>query len=77
MGTCATCGNEYEGTFRLVKDGREYDFDSFECAIHKLAPDCRQCGVRVIGHGVQHGETIYCSAHCAHQAGDTQLVDHD
>lgn len=77
MGTCATCGNDYESTFKIVRDGEEYEFDSFECAIEKLAPRCTQCGCRVIGHGVQHGETIYCCAHCAERDGATGLVDHD
>lgn len=75
MGVCASCGNEYENTFTVTKDGESLDFDSFECAIHKLAPTCARCGCRVIGHGVQHGDTIYCCANCAAKAGDTGLVD--
>ncbi|HKB23086.1 MAG TPA: hypothetical protein VKC99_09940 [Methyloceanibacter sp.] len=31
-------------------------FDSFECAIQALAPACPNCGNRIIGHGVQHGD---------------------
>ncbi len=30
-----------------------YTLDSFEGAIHKLAPLCAHCGCRVIGHGVE------------------------
>jgi hypothetical protein len=77
MGTCATCGNDYDHTLRIAKDGQEFEFDSFECAIQKLAPRCERCNVRVIGHGVQNERTIYCSAHCAHQAGVQGLVDHN
>lgn len=77
MTACATCGNDYDDSFVVVKDGREYHFDCFECAIEKLAPRCAQCGVRVIGHGVQHGETVYCCAHCAKRSGVPGLVDHD
>lgn len=77
MGICATCGNEYEHTFTVSRDGESFEFDSFECAIHKLAPVCARCQCRVIGHGVQQGETIYCCAHCAGKAGDTGLVDHN
>jgi len=76
MTACATCGNEYDDTFKVVKDGAEYDFDCFECAIEKLAPRCAQCGVRVIGHGVQSGGTVYCCAHCAKRGGAPGLVDH-
>ncbi|MDI5891128.1 hypothetical protein [Halomonas rhizosphaerae] len=77
MGTCATCGNQYDDTFTVTKGGQSFDFDSFECAIHKLAPSCAQCGCRVIGHGVQHGDTVYCCAHCAQAAGEAGLVDHN
>ncbi len=77
MGTCATCGNVYDDTLRIITRGEEFEFDSFECAIQKLAPRCERCGVRVIGHGVQHDETVYCSAHCAEQAGVSGLVDHN
>lgn len=77
MGTCATCGNEYDNTFTVIKDGREHEFDSFECAIHKLAPECAQCGCRIVGHGVQHGKTLYCCAHCAHRDGAAAMVDRD
>ncbi len=75
MGVCASCGNKYERTFTVTKDGENFEFDSFECAINKLAPMCARCGCRVIGHGVEHGDTIYCCAHCADQAGDKGLVD--
>lgn len=75
MGVCATCGNEYDSTFTVTKDGESHEFDSFECAIHKLAPHCSNCGVRVIGHGVQHADTIYCCANCAESAGEEGLVD--
>jgi len=30
-------------------------FDSFECAIHRLAPACAHCGCKVVGHGVEAG----------------------
>jgi hypothetical protein len=44
-------------------------FDSFECAIQKVAPVCVNCRCRVIGHGVEHRERIFCCAHCAEMAG--------
>jgi hypothetical protein len=43
--------------------------DSFECAIQKIAPVCEHCRCRVIGHGVEHGDRIFCCAHCASMAG--------
>ena len=50
-------------------------FDSFECAIHALAPTCENCGVRVIGHGVEAGGRFFCCAHCAGQAGAGGVAD--
>ena len=65
MAKCETCGNTYDKTFEVVMDGHRHTFDSFECAIHKLAPTCAKCGVRIIGHGVEATGTFYCCAHCA------------
>jgi len=75
MGRCATCGNDYEHTFAITKNGSTHEFDSFECAIEKLAPRCASCGCRVVGHGVENEHTIYCGAHCARGAGVNGFVD--
>jgi hypothetical protein len=57
-------------------NGKSYDFDSFECAIHSLAPACEHCGCRVLGHGVQSDDALFCCANCATAAGCIGLVDH-
>jgi hypothetical protein len=69
MARCDSCGNDYDKAFQVVMGGRTHTFDSFECAIHALAPSCAHCGTRVIGHGCEHAGTFYCCAHCATQAG--------
>ena len=51
MEKCDGCGNEYDKSFQLIAVGKTYTFDSFECAIHALAPICAHCSVRIIGHG--------------------------
>ena len=65
MKTCDTCGNDYDKTIEIIKDGQSYVFDSFECAIHKLAPTCHKCGLRIIGHGMENNGEYYCCEHCA------------
>lgn len=75
MARCETCGNDYDRAFEVILDGRNHTFDSFECCIQALAPVCAACGCRVIGHGVQKGETIYCCAHCAGAKGVEELQD--
>jgi hypothetical protein len=75
MGTCEVCGNEYDKTFEVVKDGQTHTFDAFECAIHALAPVCAHCQCKVIGHGVEAGGTVYCCAHCAEESGAAGLTD--
>lgn len=75
METCEVCGNEYDKTFEVVMRGETHVFDSFECAIQALAPRCAGCGVKVIGHGVETGDTIFCCAHCAEEAGEPDLKD--
>jgi hypothetical protein len=73
---CEVCGNEYDKAFRVTEvDGEEHTFDSFECAIHALAPACAHCGCRVVGHGVEKGDAVFCCAHCAHLAGIPELRD--
>jgi hypothetical protein len=55
--------------------GDTHTFDSFECAIHALAPTCEYCGVKVIGHGVEADGHFYCCAHCASMAGTEGIAD--
>src|SRR5947207_1223428 len=39
MAKCDVCGNDYDKSFELTAGGKRYTFDSFECAIHKCAPE--------------------------------------
>lgn len=76
MAKCEVCGNDYHLSFEVVAAGARHTFDSFECAIHKLAPVCDHCGCRIIGHGIEASGTFYCCANCARQAGVTDVKDH-
>ena len=70
MGVCEVCGNEYDKAMEIeVAGGETHVFDSFECAIHALAPSCEHCGCRIVGHGVEAGDSLFCGAHCAHESG--------
>jgi len=77
MAECEVCGNDYDKTMEITVagDGGSHVFDSFECAIHALAPTCAHCGCRIIGHGVEGGSAIYCCAHCAERSGVTEVRD--
>jgi hypothetical protein len=75
MATCETCGNEYDKAFEVRMAGETHTFDSFECAIHALAPACAHCGCRIVGHGVESEGTFYCCANCAERSGVTALQD--
>ena len=75
MAYCETCGNEYDKAFTIVAAGQSHTFDSFECAIHTLAPSCEHCGCKILGHGVEAQGAFYCCAHCAGQAGVRQVRD--
>ncbi len=76
MATCDVCGNDYDKAFQVVSsDGTTRTFDSFECAIHAVAPSCSHCGCRVVGHGVEAGGEIFCCAHCAGRAGVEGVKD--
>jgi len=76
MATCDVCGNDYDKAFEVrTVDGQTRTFDSFECAIHAVAPQCEHCGCRIIGHGVEADGRIFCCAHCAEHAGVEGLAD--
>ena len=75
MAVCEVCGNDYDKTFEVSRGGETHTFDSFECAIHALAPRCPHCDCRILGHGVEAGPRIFCCAHCASEEGEEALVD--
>jgi hypothetical protein len=76
MAQCEVCGNEYDKAFEVrMAGGDPHTFDSFECAIHALAPVCEYRGVKVIGHGVEADGHFYCCSHCASMAGVEGVAD--
>ena len=75
MAVCEVCGNDYDKSFELTVQGATHTFDSFECAIHAVAPRCAHCGCAIIGHGLEAGGSVYCCAHCARAEGHDELAD--
>ena len=75
MAACDVCGNDYDKSFEIHYGEQRYTFDSFECAIHLLAPQCAHCQCRIIGHGLETETKLYCCAHCAKIAGSQRLQD--
>jgi hypothetical protein len=75
MATCEQCGNNYDKVFEVKIGDTSHVFDSFECAIQALAPECEHCGCRIIGHGVEARGRIYCCASCATQHGIQGIQD--
>ncbi len=75
MGTCETCGNHYDKSFEIIKEGKSHTFDSFECAIQALAPICATCHCRIIGHGMESQGIFYCCDHCAEASGVSGMKD--
>lgn len=69
MAKCDVCGNDYDKSFEVIAGGARHVFDSFECAIHRMAPDCEHCGCKVIGHGIESDGRFYCCANCARESG--------
>jgi len=63
------------GTKPAALGGESYVFDSFECAIHLLAPMCSHCGCRIVGHGVEVEDEMFCCAHCAKMSGMQGVAD--
>lgn len=70
MAICNVCGNDYWLAFEIKTiTGESYMFDSFECAIERLAPRCEHCKVRIVGHGVEVAGSFFCCANCARAKG--------
>jgi hypothetical protein len=76
MAKCEVCGNDYHASFEVIARGERHVFDSFECAVHRLAPSCAHCGVKIIGHGIEADGRFFCCAHCARHEGVQAAVDH-
>jgi hypothetical protein len=73
---CEVCGNDYDKAFEVVAAGQRHTFDSFECAIHRMAPVCEHCECKVIGHGIEVSGRFFCCASCArHATGTTEAQD--
>jgi hypothetical protein len=75
MAVCDVCGNDYDKAFQVMMGGTTHTFDSFECAIHALAPRCARCNVRVAGHGLESEGKVFCCDHCARAEGISDLRD--
>ena len=75
MSRCDVCGNEYDRCIEVRQDGKSGTFDSFECAIHAMAPHCAHCACRIVGHGIAAGSATYCCASCARMAGIRNVAD--
>jgi hypothetical protein len=75
MARCDHCGNDYDKAFEVRLGNKSHTFDSFECAIHMLAPSCAHCGCRIIGHGMEANGTMYCCAFCARKEGVVEVAD--
>lgn len=75
MAVCDVCGNDYDDAFTITRGEHSGTYDSFECAISAMAPNCAHCGCKIIGHGMESTGTYYCCAHCARHGGEAQLAD--
>ena len=75
MAVCEVCGNDYDKAFNVVMNGVSHTFDSFECAIHAVAPTCAHCRCKIIGHGMEKDGVFFCCAHCAEAEGIREFED--
>ena len=75
MARCEVCGNDYDKAMQITVAGATHVFDSFECAIHAIAPRCAHCSCAIVGHGMETADAFYCCAHCAKQGGQLGMRD--
>lgn len=62
---CEVCGQEASVGVRVVVGGVTHLFDCFQCAIHRLAPECDHCGCRILGRVRRSSGRPFCSEGCA------------
>jgi hypothetical protein len=60
----------YDKAFQVVMNGKAHTFDSFECAIHALAPMCEHCGTRIVGHGLEGWHLLLLRPLCSKRRCD-------
>jgi hypothetical protein len=75
MTRCEVCGNDYSMPIHVEAQGVRHTFDSFDCAIHRMAPVCEHCRVRITGKGVEADGRFFCGAHCAKAEGVHGIID--
>lgn len=75
MAKCEVCGNDYDKAFTVTQGAESHVFDSFECAIHAMAPVCAHCECRIVGHGMEANGVFFCCARCASYEGAPQMRD--
>lgn len=75
MARCEVCGNDYDKTFTITQREKVHTFDCFECAVQALAPVCKHCACKIIGHGVEAAGSIFCCVNCASKEGVHGLMD--
>jgi hypothetical protein len=61
---CEVCGHATRHGIRIVADGITHVFDSYQCAIHRMAAECEYCGCRILGRPVELHQRSYCSQEC-------------
>jgi hypothetical protein len=62
-------------SFEVRAQGAVHVFDCFSCAIHRMAPVCEHCQVKIISQGVEADGHFFCCAHCARAEGRKGIVD--
>lgn len=73
MQTCANCGNTAQDMFSITRDEMTRHFDSFECAVHMMAPRCAHCQCAILGHPVRKEGGAFCCSHCAEGSESSQV----
>jgi len=76
MGLCIVCGNESPRSFDVMYNGGILTFDTFQCAIHRLAPACGRCDCLILGHAVEGEDGVaYCCASCLQRAQGQEVPE--
>lgn len=57
---CDTCGNHYDNSLDIAFNSKK----CYECAMNALAPSCRFCESKIVGHRIEENNLNSYCAYC-------------
>ena len=70
---CENCGLNIEKDYILFVNGREFTFDSFECAANFVAPRCTYCN-SIMAPEAEYSSKSFCCLFCSNEVTNSLIM---